>query len=786
MAAERKTIPVDGLAQPVAITVDRWGIAHIRAKTPHDLFFAQGFNAARDRLWQIDLWRKRGLGLLAADFGPGYLEQDRAARLFLYRGEMEKEWAAYSNDAREICEAFVAGINAYVDLTDREPERLPPEFAAMRTRPAKWQAEDVVLVRSHSLMRNAMSEVIRANVLRSAGPAANLLRQNLEPAVTPHLADALADMPIPIEVLDVFKLAVAPVTFGRERLAATAADAPRWRKVTPLGDVVRDATMQGSNNWVVHGSRTTTGRPILANDPHRTHAVPALRYLVHLTAPGLDVIGAGEPSLPGISIGHNGTIAFGLTLFFGPDQEDIYVYETAPDDPNLYRYAGGWEAMRVVEESVAVKGATPETLTLKFTRHGPVIYADRANHCAFAIRSVWFEPGAAAYFVSIASMRAKNFGEFRTIMARWAVPAVNQVYADTSGTIAWVAAGFSPIRPNWDGLLPVPGDGSHEWDGYLVAGDLPFVENPPAGHFATANEMNLPHGWPHAEKQVGYEWIEGSRAARLAEAFADKAPHSVETSRALQTDIMSLPARRLAVLLLALKPQNTEEEKALTLLAEWDYRLSADSAAAALFEVWWTKYLRPAVFERFVSDPTIRLLLGLGDPAGVLNALENPGPEFGPAPEKGRDKLLLESLVEAYRTCVALLGGDPSRWAWGDLHKGYFEHALSPLAIRDLAATLDVGPFPLGGSDSTPMNTSYRPGDFRLTIGASVRVIIDVGDWDKSVCSNTPGQSGDPRSPNYANLAPIWAKGDYIPMLYSRPAIEREAELELTLQPVRP
>ncbi|MGD9913927.1 MAG: penicillin acylase family protein, partial [Rhizobiaceae bacterium] len=311
-------IEIAGLSGPASISIDEWGIAHVRAGSFDDMFFAQGFNAARDRLWQLDLWRKRGLGLLAADFGPGYLEQDRAARLFLYRGDMATEWASYSDDSEAICQSFVAGINAYVALCTREPARLPPEFAEMGVTPAVWQAEDVVRIRSHSLMRNAMSEVVRSIVLASQDPAIDELRQKLQPPHDP-LAGRGKPEPLPLDCLDVFKLAVAPVTFSEERLAASANDAARWRKVTPLGDVLRDATGQGSNNWVVAGSRTTTGRPIVANDPHRAHAVPSLRYIVHISCPEFNGIGAGEPALPGISIGHNGTSAFGLTLFFGHD-----------------------------------------------------------------------------------------------------------------------------------------------------------------------------------------------------------------------------------------------------------------------------------------------------------------------------------------------------------------------------------------------------------------------------------------------------------------------------------
>lgn len=771
-------IRVAGVSGAATITVDRWGIAHIRASSFMDMFFVQGFNAARDRLWQLDLWRKRGLGLLAADFGPGYLEQDHAARLFLYRGDMDAEWAAYSDDAMQICRRFVDGINAYIRLCEEDPSRLPPEFAAMSVRPGRWEPEDVVRVRSHSLMRNAMSEVVRSNILASQDAEIDALRQKLQPAHDPVAALGRKPEALPIDCLDTFKLAVAPVTFSAERLAATPDAASSWRKVTPLGDVLRDTAGQGSNNWVVSGKRTDTGRPILANDPHRAHAVPSLRYIVHIASPEFNGIGAGEPALPGISIGHNGTSAFGLTLFFGHDQEDVYTYETHPEDPDLYRYGDGWERIRTVEEKAKVKGGGEIMLKLRFTRHGPLIaeYPDR--RLAVAIRTVWTEPGTAPYFRSIASMRSTGFEEFRDLMAGWGVPAVNQVYADTKGDTGWVVAGFSPVRPNWDGLLPAPGDGSHEWSNFLPGSELPHVRNPEAGYFATANEFNLPSDWPSG-KQIGYEWLEPSRAERIAEVFAAQDKHGMAHSMALQTDVLSIPGRRLVTLLHNAEGRSPDETEALAMLRGWDNRLSADGPAGALFEVWWSQHLRPALLKRAVADPKLIPLIGPGDVASVLDRLQG---MVEAAPSDLRT-LLLDSLGAAFADCGNRMGNSRADWAWGRLHQAKFEHAISPVA-EPSGLALDVGPLPVGGSDSTAMNGMYRPNDFRLVIGASFRIVMDVGAWDNSVCINTPGQAGDPRSNHYGDLSSAWAAGEYVPLLYSEDAIAEAAECKINLVPV--
>ncbi|MDE3176162.1 MAG: penicillin acylase family protein [Pseudomonadota bacterium] len=763
-----------GLAAPVEIRVDRWGLAHIRAQNKADVFFAQGFNAARDRLWQIDLWRKRGLGRLAADFGPGYLEQDVASRAFLYRGDMAREWTSYAPDAREICEAFAAGVNAYVDLVEREPERLPVEFALLGSRPARWRAEDVVRIRSHALTRNALSEVLRARVTAAAGAKADSLRKFLEPEIEAGNPGGLDLATIPLAALDMFKLATTSVSFSAERLAAGLDEAARWRRVDEAGEVLLAAALEGSNNWAVSGARTATGRPIMASDPHRLHGAPSLRYLVHLQAPGLDVIGAGEPSMPGVALGHNGTAAFSLTIF-GADQEDVYVYETHPDDPGLYRDGEGWRRFESVTESFAVRGEAEQRREIEFTRHGPVVHREPQARRAYAIRSVWFEPGTGAYLGALSTMRAKSYPEFREAVRRFKAPSLNHLYADVTGAIGWVPFGLTPIRRNWDGLLPVPGDGRFEWDGFMALEDMPEMVDPERGWVASANERNAPT--PPDGVEIGYEWLEASRARRIAEVLSRPAPHALADSAALQTDVASLPARRLRALIQDLESEDPDFLAARSLLLGWNERVEAGSAAAALSEVWFTKRLKPALFAAFVPDPATRALLAPGDVEGLLRALEAPE-RLGAA----RDGLLTKSLAAAYRDLVAKLGADPAGWRWGDLHHGYFEHALSRVAPAE-TARLDAGPYSKAGGASTVMCAAYRPQDFRVTIGASVRLLMDVGDWDASLFVNAPGQSGDSRSPHYRDLAPLWAAGEYVPLAYSAAAVDDATESVIELRP---
>jgi penicillin G amidase len=761
------TIPVRGLAEPAEIVVDEWGIPHIYAESVEDAFFVQGFNAARDRLFQIDLWRRRGLGLLAAAFGPDYLERDRAARLFLYRGDMAAEWAAYGPDAELIATRFTAGINAYIDHLEQNPDAMPPEFAMLGHRPDRWRPEDVVRIRSHGIAHNLLYEVVRAETTRRLGTGADLVRQQLNPRCQPHLADGV-DLDLPEELLRVFELATQPLVF---------ADDPR----DPLGEgtIGEYARGAGSNNWAVSGSRTATGRPILASDPHRSYATPSLRYIAHVSAPGLDVIGAGEPALPGVTLGHNGKVAFGFTIF-PIDTQDLYVYELDPSDPTRYRYAGDWESMRIHRETLAVKGESSRQAELAFTRHGPVIYVDAEQGKAYAVRSTWFGPGTAAYVGSLSYLRAADAVEFRAALAGWGSPGENHVYADAAGRIGWTAAGMVPRRPGWDGLLPVPGDGRYEWDGYLPWEDLPHLTDPPEGFVATANQFNLPANCP-ADHVPSYEWPDPARHQRIVEVLSSQPAHTLADSMRLQTDQLSRAARELTGLLDKVPVDDDAlVAAAVRLLHDWDGVESADSGAAALYEVWVSRHLMPG-FVRAVLPPEAVEVIDDVDPLGLREALRDPSLWWGGWGDEAasrRDLLLVSTLRDAYAEVTRLLGPDPSRWAWGDLHVNRQRH---PLGFLD--PTLDVGPMPSGGSGTTVNAAPYYSPDLVQTIGASFRMVVDVGGWDNSVAINTPGQSGDPRSPHYRDLAETWRRGDYVPLLYSRAAIDEHTSVRLHLVP---
>ncbi len=768
------SLTLPDLQAPASISIDTWGMAHIRAQNTHDAFFVQGLNAARDRLWQIDLWRKRGLGLLAADFGPGYLMQDRAARLFLYRGEMAPEWAAYGDDAHTICTAFAAGINAGVDLVRAGTWPMPPEFSALGTQPVHWLPEDVVRIRTHCLSRNAASELARAQVHTLADPMVDLLRAPLSPPVPEDEWVKSSTTSLPPGALAVYELATAPVTFEPDRLTAKLTEAPLWSAVDASKTVHRAAPpMEGSNNWAIAPALTTTGRAIMASDPHRAHAAPSLRYMVHLSAPGMDLIGAGEPSSPGIMAGHNGTAAFSLTIFCA-DQEDVLVYDTLPDAPTSYVYGEATEAMTQIDEVFAVKGAPDQTLALQFTRHGPVVYTDPARNIAVAVRTVFTDPGTSPYMCSLKSMRTKTVPDFRAALTTWGAPSVNMVYADTAGDICWQVASYVPRRTGWRGLAPVSGNGQFEWDGYLTAADLPGTKNPAQGYVHSANEMNVPGGWDHAATPIGFEWFEDGRADRIADVITNGGAADIAANCALQTDTFSA----LSLELIALIPDSAPAP-AHTLLRTWDGFATADSAAALLFEVWLSCHLRPALLERIAPDAKLRQYLSPGNIPTVVRILSGAHPDLAArarlAAGSTRDDFLSETLERAFDDICTRFGTDPAAWRWGDLHKGWFGHAVSP--------DYSVGPIETGGTSATVMMAHFEAPDYRVRIGASVRMVVDVGAWDNSVWINAPGQSGLPNTTHYSDLAPLWASGGYVPMLYSIGAVDEQTQTRITLVP---
>ncbi|HIC53438.1 MAG TPA: penicillin acylase family protein, partial [Gemmatimonadetes bacterium] len=481
-------LEIPGLREAVEIIRDEWGIPHIYAQNDDDLFFAQGYVMAQDRLWQMEMWRRWHEGRLAEIFGPDALAYDRRTRLMMFRGPFDaEEWTSYHPDAERLFTAHANGVNAYIE---QHRDNLPVEFQLTGIFPDPWTAETVVL-------RWAALAVpsVRGHAINEIQLAMNVARYGAEEANRRAAPDPWDDLEVPAgldvsiitqDLLDAMRAGDRD-PFVSGRLPPLEVVEP-YRSLMPGVQTTQvspgEIATEGSNNWVMSAGRSPTGVPILANDPHRRIEMPALRYFVHLVAPGWNVIGGGEPPFAGVDAGNNERMAWGFT-FAGTDMVDVYVEEMHPEDPNLVRWHDDWEPLRVIEEEIPVKGQAPEPVVLKFSRHGPVFYEDLENRRAYAVQSVVQYPGTAAYKGSFQLAQADSCEDFFERANHWLVPTHNLICGDVDGNIALQVTGLTPDRDGWNGRLPVPGTGEYEWRGFRD--DLPREFNPERGYIVTAN-----------------------------------------------------------------------------------------------------------------------------------------------------------------------------------------------------------------------------------------------------------------------------------------------------------
>jgi penicillin amidase len=718
-------VRVPGIREQVEILRDRWGVPHIYAGNEDDLFFAQGYITAQDRLFQLDLWRRIGTGKLAEVLGPSFVSRDRIARLVRYRGNWDEEWASYSADAKEIAVAFTNGINAYIRSLNGNR---PLEFRIAGFDPGLWAPEDVAARVAGLLMTGNLTQEVN----RSLDTAKLGLAQDAR--LFPP------DPPIPLLLPKGFDLSDITPAVVKDYIAAIGA--------------VHFPGEQGSNNWVVDGTMTRTGKPMLANDPHRGIELPSLRKTVHLVAPGWNVIGAGEPALPGIALGHNETIAWGFTIV-GIDQQDLYVEKVNPETNAEYWYRGAWAKFSVEQQRIHVKGAPEQDVELKYTVHGPVIYEDLSRHRAYALKWVGTGPGGAGYLPALKLARATNWQEFRAAVASYKIPSENLVYADRAGNIGWIAAGQAPIRKGWSGLFPVPGDsGEYEWAGFLPTADNPSEFNPARHFIATANHNILPPGYPF---QLGYAWAPPTRYKRIVEMLTTGEKFDVKDFARMQQDTISLPAREFLAILREWQPEEASAQHVRSGLLSWDCNMSMGSKWALIYEVW-TEHIHRAILPkgiasvRLAPDILLKELKARPDCSDVLT------------------RTLQASLAEMRKR----FGADESEWTWGSLHKVYFRHPLG-VASLDLPAHSRPG-------DAYTVNATGGPA-YTQTHGASYREIIDVSNWDRSITTNVPGESGVPRTRHYGDLIDSWADGTYHSLPYSRRAVEAATEERILLVP---
>jgi penicillin amidase len=785
LVAQNSEIKTKGLSQPVEVIRDAYGINHIYAQNEHDLFFAQGYCAAKDRLFQFEIWRRQATGTVSEILGPKEIKRDIGARLFKFRGNLEQEFNHYHAHGNMIMRAFTDGINAYVQEALDNPKLLPLEFSLLNIKPGLWTPE-VIISRHQGLLGNLDTEEEYMLAVAELGAEKVKELHNFHPG------DAILEMDPAIntkilskEITEIYNAFRKSISFTPSNLAVSSNTNPnefnrlRMEDEKDYEELMKQARQNiGSNNWIISGSHSQSDFPLLANDPHRALAVPSLRYMVHLNAPGWNVVGGGEPTIPGVSIGHNDFGAWGLTVF-SLDGEDIYVYELNPQNHNQYKYQGRWEDMKIINDTIKVKGAPDVYVEHKYTRHGPVTFVDQKFHVAYAIRAAWLEVGCAPYMASLRMDQATTWEEFRDACSYSGIPGENMIWADKKGNIGWQTVGIAPIRKNWDGLVPVPGDGRYEWGGYLPIKSLPNIYNPEKGIWATANENLIPHNYPY-RNAIGWDWADSWRADRINEVLGSGKKFSLSDIMGLQFDYLSIPARSLVPLLKDLKSTDSKTETLRKQLLSWNYVMDTHSIEAGIYMMW-EKTISAEMLKLFVPENGKGLVRYI-PLSRVVEWIVTPRPEFGVDPVAGRDAFLISCLQKAVADLTKKLGADSKKWQYGQAsyHHVLFKHPLSNAVNEETRKKLEVGPYPRGGNSSTPGMTTNNDNQ---TSGATFRIAADVSDWDKTMFTNAPGQSGDPSSPFYKNLFPLWAADKHFPVYFSRTLIEKVAKEKTILKP---
>ncbi len=764
-AGPARLIPAKGAGAPIEIIEDVLGVPHVRAQSIHDAYFGQGYLVARDRLFQIDLEYRRELGRLAEAFGSGFVAADTAARLFHYRGDIDAELAMVPPAVLDGVRGYVAGINARIAELAADPTLLPLEYGIMKLLPLRWDLRDLARIRGAE-MGDADDEVRRARLQTMGLLEIDRLQAPLRPAWNFKLPDGL-DVAAVLEAdLGILAPAARPLPFD---LMNEAALTPEQRRSDRLG--------QGSNAWTIAPSRSATGRAILANDPHLGIGGFGPRHIVHLTAPGLDVIGAGAPGQPGIMQGHTDRFAFGRTNSH-IDQTDLFILRTAPDDPERYWHKGEWRPFEVFEDDIAIKGAASRRVRQRYANGRPIVSADPARQRAVAFATVGMLPGALMRFALVAINLARDWASLQQAFKLHVSP-TNFHYADVAGNIGWQIIGHAPRRPKHDGLFPAPGDGDHDWAGILPVAAMPSLYNPQAGWFASANQLNLPETYPHADRIIGFEWSDPFRYNRIAEVLRGQPKHRIEDSIALQHDIQSLPARALLAMLP--KAPSTEAAPAAAMLSRWDGGIAADSAAALLYEMVMPELL--AAYHALMVPAAARALVPSVNLHDMLDRLTALDARLGSQPLAARDGLLDRALAAGWKKALQHGGSNAALWRWGDLHRVVLQHPLS--ARPGIAAAFpEIDGGRSGGDGQTVMARGFnaRRG-FGVTHGASYLLVADVGAWDNSRFLLLPGQSADPRSPHYRDFYARWLAGAMQPLWFSKAAVDANAASRMLLTP---
>lgn len=808
-------IHLQGLDGPVDIYRDNMGIPHIYAATLHDLFFAQGFVHAQDRFWQMDAWRHIGSGTLSEMFGDTQVNTDTFLRSLGWRQIAQTEWDGLGPEPKAILQAYSDGVNAY--LKDHDGAAVSLEYSVLKLLNPAYKISPWTPVNSLTWgkamawdLRGNMSEEIERAVLLKT-----LTRQQIDQLFPPYPPDhpvivnkigdgttsvnssvqASTGSDISINVLDALqqKVSLADAALG------------------PQGDGI------GSNSWAVSGKLSATGMPILANDPHLAIQMPSIWYQVdlHCTPKSnecpYEVAGFSFAGVPGVIIGHNADIAWGFTNT-GPDVMDLFIEKVNPEDPNQYQADGKWVDFQTRTETINVVGGKPVTITIRSTRHGPVIsdsygditdknpehsrdfvpFKDRAGVFLpqpYVIALEWTALKPSSPFEAIWGFnKAGNWDEFRSAARNFHVPAQNLLYADTQGNIGYQMPGDIPIRKKGDGRYPVPGwTGEYDWSGYIPFDDLPYSYNPAEGYIVTANNEIPPPGYPYF---ITADWDYGYRANRILDMIKN-APGKIDLPyvQNMQGDMYDANAAIFVPLLLKLDALSSlHQSTAIGLLRNWNYQAESGSAAAAVFEAFWRHLLQDTFRDDLPDDY---------QPDGgsrwnevMRNLVKNPDDPFWDD-KSTTDKvetmndILGKALTDGVNEVEGHFGGDVTKWKWGVLHAATFRNqTLGESGIGLIEGLFNRGPFQVGGGEAIVDATGWSVNDgYETNWLPSMRMVVDLSDLSNSLTVHTTGQSGHAYSPHYDDMAPIWAEVAYDPMLWDRHAVESKFEGHLKLLP---
>lgn len=763
------SLTLPGLEDGVEVIRDPWGVPHIYARNDHDLLFAQGFVHAQDRLWSMDFDRRLASGTLSEVFGALTLRLDRYLTTLGSRRGAERDYATSSAETRELLAAYCAGVNAFIA---GHQGRLPVEYTLFRARPRPWTPIDVLVrtkLMAWLLSENQQFEVSRARMIARLGER-------------------------PVREL------LPPYRDGAPLIVPPAADAYTWLRDAETRDELiaffgGSTANWGSNQWSVAGRRTASGKPILANDTHLEMAMPSVWYHNGLHGGSFDVVGASLPGVPLVIIGTNGRIAWGVTDML-PDVQDFYVEKLDdPENPRRYEYQGAWRDLEILTETIAVKGEAPVELEVRRTLHGPIMNGVIGHLKDYpeklALRWAEHEPNRVLDAV-VALSRAGDWAAFREALAAWHGPNMNFGYADAAGNIGYQSTGRVPIRAaGHQGLLPVPGwTGDNEWQGFIPFDELPNVLNPASGVVISANNKVAGDDYPY---HLAYEWSDPYRAMRIAELLGERRGLTAQDMEHMQLDSYSLHAAALAPVLLAVKPASELERRALAQVETWDLRNDAASAGAAIHQVWY-RFLVANTFGDELGEilsAEYQEYYWVHGPMTERLVARPDDPWFDDVDTEGVVEDLPEMAGRSFREAVGWLseryGGEPEAWAWGELHPSVFSHR--PLGKSGIAPLerLFNGPSVPAAGDRFTVNSAWFTFDekrpFSSSGGPGQRLIVDLGDLDNSRFIQNSGQCEHLFHRHRHDLTPLWQRGEYRPLLFTRSAVDENAEAVLRLEP---